>query len=100
MNFCKVFMVKKLFLGAFNVHRISALTCGSKSILSCDAALFVSSQSYGAPNPFLSPVGQNIRNNYGQGDIVPLRGVNLGSWLLMEGWMLSMDSPAWLIITP
>jgi aryl-phospho-beta-D-glucosidase BglC (GH1 family) len=86
-------MVKKLFLGAFNVHRISALTCVSKSILFLlMPALFVSSQSYGAPNPFLSTSGQNIRNNYGQGDIVPLRGVNLGSWLLMEGWMCPMDS--------
>ena len=86
-------MVKKLFLGAFNVHRISALTCVSKSILFLlMLALFVSSQSYGAPNPFLSTSGQNIRNNYGQGDIVPLRGVNLGSWLLMEGWMCPMDS--------
>lgn len=84
-------MVKKLFLGAFNVHRISALTCVSKSLLLM-LALFVSSQSYGAPNPFLSTSGQNIRNNYGQGDIVPLRGVNLGSWLLMEGWMCPMDS--------
>jgi endoglucanase len=84
-------MVKKLFLGAFNVHRISALTCVSKSILLM-LALFVSSQSYGAPNPFLSTSGQNIRNNYGQGDIVPLRGVNLGSWLLMEGWMCPVDS--------
>jgi aryl-phospho-beta-D-glucosidase BglC (GH1 family) len=86
-------MVKKLFLGAFNVHRISALTCVSKSILFLlMLALFVSGQSYGAPNPFLSTSGQNIRNNYGQGDIVPLRGVNLGSWLLMEGWMCPMDS--------
>ncbi len=53
---------------------------------------FVACQSYGGQNPFLSTSGVNIRNNYGQGDAVPLRGVNLGSWLLMEGWMCPMDS--------
>jgi len=45
-----------------------------------------------AANLFLSTSGQNIRNNYGQGNLVPLRGVNLGSWLLMESWMSPMDS--------
>lgn len=54
--------------------------------------LFAAGQSYGTPNPFLSTSGLNIKNNYGQGDVVPLRGVNLGSWLLMEGWMCPMDS--------
>ena len=55
-------------------------------------ALAVAAQAYGAPDPFLVTSGQNIRNNHGQGDIVPLHGVNLGSWLLMEGWMCPMDS--------
>jgi len=41
---------------------------------------------------FLKANGVNIRNNSGQGDAVPLRGVNLGGWLLMEGWMTPMDS--------
>ena len=45
-----------------------------------------------APNPFLKANGLNICNNYGQGDVVPLRGVNLGGWLVMEGWMCPMDS--------
>ena len=45
-----------------------------------------------SPNPFLNAHGTNICNNYGQGDVVPLRGVNLGSWLLMESWMSPMDS--------
>lgn len=42
-------------------------------------------------SPFLMVKGQDVRNNYGQGDAVPLRGVNLGGWLLMEGWMCPMD---------
>lgn len=41
---------------------------------------------------FLKTSGVNIRNNSGQGDIVPLRGVNVGGWLVMEGWMTPMDS--------
>ena len=44
------------------------------------------------PYPFLMVNGRDVRNNNGQGEAVPLRGVNLGSWLLMEGWMCPMDS--------
>jgi aryl-phospho-beta-D-glucosidase BglC (GH1 family) len=47
---------------------------------------------FAAPDPFLIANGLNIRNDYGRGDIVPLRGVNLGSWLLMEPWMCPMDA--------
>ena len=43
-------------------------------------------------DPFLAANGIHIRNNHGSGDIVPLRGVNLGAWLLMEGWQCPMDS--------
>ena len=43
-------------------------------------------------SPFLMANRQDVRNNCGQGDVVPLRGVNLGSWLIMEGWMCPMDS--------
>ncbi len=45
-----------------------------------------------APGPFLKTSGLDIRNDSGQGEVVPLRGVNLGSWLLMEDWMCPMDS--------
>jgi aryl-phospho-beta-D-glucosidase BglC (GH1 family) len=86
-----IFVLNKLFSGALNVHRFSKLVFLSKSALLA-VAFSILTQAYGAPSPFLSTSGQNIRNNYGQGDIVPLRGVNLGSWLLMEGWMCPMDS--------
>lgn len=36
---------------------------------------------------FLKTDGKLIRNNYGKGDIVSLKGINLGGWLLREGWM-------------
>ena len=45
-----------------------------------------------APGPFLKASGVSVRNNTGTGDIVPLRGANLGAWLLFEGWMCPMDS--------
>ncbi|MGO9527920.1 MAG: cellulase family glycosylhydrolase [Verrucomicrobiia bacterium] len=44
------------------------------------------------PDPLLVANGINIRNGHGTGDVVQLRGVNLGTWLIMEGWMCPMDS--------
>lgn len=38
-------------------------------------------------NSFLKVDGKLIRNNYGKGDVVSLKGINLGGWLLREGWM-------------
>ena len=43
-------------------------------------------------DPFLETSGIFIRNNRGTGDNVPLQGVNLGGYLLMEGWMTPMDN--------
>lgn len=45
-----------------------------------------------SPPSFLMAQGTNLCNEYGRGDVVPLRGVNLGSWLLMESWMSPMDA--------
>jgi endoglucanase len=39
---------------------------------------------------FLRTSGTNIVNSSGQ--TIQLRGVNLGSWLIMEGWMSPLDS--------
>ena len=45
-----------------------------------------------AGDPFLGVSGLSVRDAHGSGDAVPLRGVNLGGWLLMEPWMTPMDS--------
>ena len=45
-----------------------------------------------AADPFLKVVGRDIRDDRGKGSAVVLRGANLGSWLIMEGWMCPMDS--------
>ncbi len=41
---------------------------------------------------FLKSSGGEIRDRAGAGDIVHLRGVNLGGWLVMEGWQTPMDA--------
>jgi endoglucanase len=84
-------MLKKSFTDAFTVQR-AAFFSGVSQFVFLTLTLLVTSQAYGALSPFLSTGGLNIKNNYGQGDVVPLRGVNLGSWLLMESWMCPMDS--------
>jgi len=40
-----------------------------------------------ASSDFLKANGTVLRNNYGQGAVVNLRGTNLGGWLLQEDWM-------------
>ena len=75
----------------FSIHRLKPVNHVSKLVWLM-LLLFISHSSLGGPNPFLATNGHDIRNNFGQGDAVPLRGVNLGSWLLMEGWMSPMDS--------
>jgi len=61
--------------------------CGGPPQTSTSATLTVTDS-----DRFLEANGVNIRNGHGAGDIVPLRGANLGAWLLMEGWMCPMDS--------
>lgn len=43
-------------------------------------------------DPFLKSSGIYIRDDRGAGDTVALHGVNLGGYLVMEGWMTPMDS--------
>ncbi len=40
------------------------------------------------PNGFVNAVGTNLREEQGTGDIVQLKGVNLGNYLLLEPWMM------------
>lgn len=37
-------------------------------------------------SPFLRTDGKVMRNNYGAGQVVQLKGVNVGGWLVMEDW--------------
>ncbi|WP_026507129.1 cellulase family glycosylhydrolase [Butyrivibrio sp. MC2013] len=41
---------------------------------------------------FLKANGKNLRNNYGNGDIVNLRGTNAGGYLVQEFWMTPTNS--------
>lgn len=42
---------------------------------------------------FLKADGKVLRNNYGAGDIVALRGTNAGGWLVQENWMNPTNAP-------
>ncbi|WP_269525313.1 cellulase family glycosylhydrolase [Coraliomargarita parva] len=46
----------------------------------------------GMYDPFIKQSGIHLKNNRGTGDIVPLRGTNLGGWLMYEAWFSGMDS--------
>jgi endoglucanase len=61
-------------------------------LLLLPAPFFVLASRADVTDPFLAASGLNIRNGHGTGDVVQLRGVNLGGWLIMEGWMCPMDS--------
>jgi aryl-phospho-beta-D-glucosidase BglC (GH1 family) len=41
---------------------------------------------------FLKVDGKYLRNDYGKGEIVTLRGTNIGGWQVMEGWMCPTDA--------
>ena len=43
---------------------------------------------------FLKANGKFLRNNSGTGDIVTLRGTNLGGWLTYEDWMTPLGECA------
>lgn len=44
------------------------------------------------PSNFLKADGKKIRNNYGTGDEVILRGTNAGGWLVTENWQCPLDA--------
>ncbi len=50
------------------------------------------SHAFAAPDPFLKAAGHEMRNAHGKGDVVTLRGVNLGGWLVFEPWQTPMDA--------
>ncbi|SHO43352.1 chitobiase/beta-hexosaminidase C-terminal domain-containing protein [Anaerocolumna xylanovorans] len=44
------------------------------------------------PSNFLKADGKKIRNNYGTGEEVILRGTNAGGWLVTENWQCPVDA--------
>ncbi len=61
-------------------------------MIGCAIAFLCNCACLAAADPFLKTSGINIRNSHGAGDIVQLRGINLGGWLVMEAWMVPMNS--------
>jgi aryl-phospho-beta-D-glucosidase BglC (GH1 family) len=44
------------------------------------------------PSNFLKTDGKKVRNNYGTGEDVILRGTNAGGWLVTENWQCPVDA--------
>lgn len=42
---------------------------------------------------FLKADGKVLRDNYGKGEVVTLRGTNVGGWQVMEAWMCPTNAP-------
>lgn len=64
------------------------LLAGCLAVLAgCSAGENNDSASRKESERFLKVVGTQIRSKAGEGDPVSLRGINLGGWLLREGWM-------------
>jgi aryl-phospho-beta-D-glucosidase BglC (GH1 family) len=61
-------------------YRVSAV--GPKDTSALSPALLYD------PNGFVQAAGTNLREQQGVGDIVQLKGVNLGNYLLLEPWMM------------
>jgi hypothetical protein len=47
----------------------------------------------GLPERFLKADGKVLRNQSGKGEIVTLRGTNVGGWQVMEAWMCPTNAP-------
>lgn len=44
-------------------------------------------------SPFLKTDTKDMRNNYGAGQVVQLKGTNIGGWLVMEEWQCPTSAP-------
>lgn len=68
-------------------YRLITLVCvGTISAISMMPSKTVQSAPI-TPTSFLKANGKVLRNNYGNGDIVQLRGTNAGGYMLQEFWM-------------
>src|SRR5438270_13879790 len=82
----------RLFDYMLSKRILHAATLWLLTIVPCAAADSARTAKALAGDPFLKTAGVEIRNGRGRGDVVSLRGVNLGGWLLWEEWMCPMDS--------
>ncbi|MBN1412562.1 MAG: cellulase family glycosylhydrolase [Spirochaetales bacterium] len=58
---------------------------GLLAVLAC--LLILTGTGVSAQSAFLKTNGKLIRDNYGNGNVVALRGTNLGGWFVQEPWM-------------
>jgi len=73
------------------VEPTSSTTSDLPSVNATDPAPPAEAAVIGASG-FLKANGQNLRDNYGNGNIVTLRGTNLGGWFIQEAWMSPLNT--------
>ncbi|RXZ81941.1 hypothetical protein EBB07_13135 [Paenibacillaceae bacterium] len=73
-----------------HVTRVAAVAIAIAMLLEMFALVGIRTNTASAalgPSDFLKTDGRFIKNNNGTGEIVTLRGTNLGGWLAQEDWM-------------
>lgn len=69
-----------------------AVSSNNSNILACATFANVSVARAWQIDLFLKQNGHDMRNGHGNGDVVPLRGVNVGTWLMYEPSFGAMDN--------
>lgn len=76
------------------------LTAGLAAAIAC-CGFAQATESLSATDRMLGTNGTDLRDRHGKGEVVRLRGVNLGAWLKFEAWMCPVDtSKALLDVNP
>lgn len=82
-----------LYTGEFTVTKdttVRAITVKNNQISEITTTDYVITPQ---ASPFLKTDGKVMRNNFGSGNVVQLRGTNVGGWLVMEEWQSPVNSP-------
>ncbi len=83
--------MKKARLFKRIVATVSGLVMAASLFLSPVSGLSLKAEAAISSSDFLKANGKVLRNNYGNGDVVYLRGTNAGGYLVQEFWMTPTD---------
>lgn len=96
------FSGRVLFAGLGSISLLSCSLGGASSLspTAQSSSYAISSSSTSVPlftdsgifteKDYLKASGERLRNNYGFGDVVTLRGTNIGGYLVIEQWMTAL----------
>ncbi|MBR1930874.1 MAG: cellulase family glycosylhydrolase [Lachnospiraceae bacterium] len=80
---------KKLIKGV--LAAFTGLAMAATMVVTPIPQLTLKAEAAIAGSDFLKANGKELRNNYGNGDVVKLRGTNAGGYLVQEFWMTPTD---------